>query len=169
MTSLDPSVFVQTPEHALIVAIIAQAVQDLSSPDPEARADAETFWRACDNDLAAHRRDLLNLIGLEEEVVMRHIAPTLPPVEIAPPPPPPPTLPPVDKPTAARLIADRIIENLPDGEFTIHELAERLDMRAPVVAMVIKSLRISGHVRRVGMQRGQPVTWAKTEWLLEVA
>lgn len=162
-----------SPERALLVAIIAQAVQDLSSPIHAVRIDAQRFWRA-GGEIAEHRRELLTLLDLEEERVLQRIAhllgdepeherPTDLP-EVAPEAPAP-----AENATTARAQADRIIAGIPDGEFTLHEVAEALGVRPVAVSHVLRSLQQADYVRRIGKRRGGPMYFAKTAWLMKVA
>lgn len=163
-----------SPERALLVAIIAQAVQDLTSPIHSVRIDAQRFWRA-GGDIAEHRRELLMLLDLEEERVLQRIAHLIGHEEpeherpadlpdVAPEAPAP-----AENATTARAIADRIIAGIPDGEFTIHGVAEALGVRPVAVSHVLRSLQQADYVRRIGKRKGGPMYFAKTAWLIKVA
>jgi len=157
-----------SPEQDLIVAILLQALRDLSCEDKAARDEAALFWSARSGEWARHRRLLLSCLGIDDDAALDRIRHLIPHIDEPDQDAPAPRREVVwrKSPTEVRVLRVKAI--LPAHDFTADWIAERLgDTTTGQVVLALRRLIEQGVVSRLSNRtRTSSSIYCRTQDLL---
>lgn len=150
-----------SPERRLCAAIIKQSVDDLTHHDARIRGEARAFWTARFGPMAAHRRDLLLTLDIDDGIARKRIAHLLEDDAVR------------ERQLAeyrARPIYLDLLDAIPDGEFSTAEIMQLDHGLTPINVTGAMNMLKSKDLIRFASKRGRNTyLWARTDWLIEEA
>lgn len=157
MAQLDPTVSrdpARTPERALVAAIIAQSVDDLTHPDPGIRSSARAFWTARFGRSAALRYEYLSLLDIDDTVARSRIRHLLDDSAVREQ---------KEKTFQSRPLYLQLLDALPEGEFTVKNLDDfDHGLEAASLCSAFQTLKDKNLIRRT-VQKRNGALWARTD------
>ena len=124
----------KSPSHALLAAVVVQAVDDLTCSDKVAKWEANLFFREQVGGWAEMRKFYFDALGIHEAKAVEALAARFSDVEM--PAPPSPKM-------------DDVYAILPDKPFTARQIADRLGVRHNKTASHFQVMMSRGRIKRI--------------------